>query len=528
MKKLITLFIISCSLHAQQSEGQSIELPDFVITGVQSISIPEMEKQKPDLIQSLSEEFFTPHFLPHELNLKDYSTPNGIDYNIFRQLEYNTGTLILGAGNNTLPAGHLYFNQNYNQFLLNTHLWGSNTTEYIKNAGYNESGLSASADIFTNSSSSFLPGLKINFNGLYFRDNYKLYASSDPGYKRQKEGYKSEISISSLVSDRIKYGMDGSYEGIKFRDTNFKEEVIKAGGFAKLNFGKFGVEVKGGYQKQHLRNTFLPLRDYDYIFTNADLLFGFIDIMNFKIGAFYSKLGNTEFFSPTASVDIKIDEGILLFAEYDPRTEFFNVNDILNDNRYFEPLFRNNVLKKVESHIMLALKYDYSELIEISVGADYKQVDNQPYYNDSVNKGIFNIITLNDIEHLRFFSHLIIHKNRFGYLIADIYYNDIEDKNDKTVPYVPDLEISAAYNFIPFGRIEFIPALFYVGRQYIDAANTINLSPYIDLSLTAKYQMFSGFKIWIELNNILNRSNFLFNGYQEKTFDIIAGIDYRW
>ena len=45
-----------------ESYSQSIELPDFVITGVQSVSIPTMKKNKSDYVPVISEEFLTPKY----------------------------------------------------------------------------------------------------------------------------------------------------------------------------------------------------------------------------------------------------------------------------------------------------------------------------------------------------------------------------------------------------------------------------------------------------------------------------------
>ena len=60
MKKLILFAVIISSVifGQEESQSQSIELPDFVITGKENISIPKIQKQLPDFIPLLISRFF--------------------------------------------------------------------------------------------------------------------------------------------------------------------------------------------------------------------------------------------------------------------------------------------------------------------------------------------------------------------------------------------------------------------------------------------------------------------------------------
>ena len=64
MKKIIVIIcMFNVVLFAQeQTKTQSIELPDFVITGVQNISLPKIQKKQPEFIPLLSKDFFNPTF----------------------------------------------------------------------------------------------------------------------------------------------------------------------------------------------------------------------------------------------------------------------------------------------------------------------------------------------------------------------------------------------------------------------------------------------------------------------------------
>ena len=59
MKKLLLIFflIISTFYSQETTQTQSIELPDFVITGTESISIPKIQKAHPDFIPLIISRF---------------------------------------------------------------------------------------------------------------------------------------------------------------------------------------------------------------------------------------------------------------------------------------------------------------------------------------------------------------------------------------------------------------------------------------------------------------------------------------
>ena len=70
MKKILLIILIPFIIYAQDAtKDQSIELPEFVITGERNISIPEMKKHIPELVPTLSDEFFRPVFTTEQLAL---------------------------------------------------------------------------------------------------------------------------------------------------------------------------------------------------------------------------------------------------------------------------------------------------------------------------------------------------------------------------------------------------------------------------------------------------------------------------
>ncbi|PKL89654.1 MAG: hypothetical protein CVV23_04060 [Ignavibacteriae bacterium HGW-Ignavibacteriae-2] len=530
MKKTILIFLISfIQIFAQnESQNQSIELPDFVITGLQDVSVPEMEKPKPDLIVSLSEDFFKPKYLPDQLKLTSYSNPLRKDYDIFGKENYNNALLKLGAGINTLPTGHFYFSQSLDPFLFNSHVWGSNVKNYIKNSGYNVSGGSASADFFIGSKSSFLPGLKITAAGLFSRDSYKFFASDLPSTKRENEAYKVLFSASNNLSESIKYGASGSYDLLKFKDSDYKENLFSANGYFNISLNSIGILWNGEYQNHDPVNSLTSLNSAHYYSTNASVLIKSYSTFNLKLGVYYSQQDTTKLFSPVASFDMKLSNRLSIFAEYSPHTQFNKTSNLLYLNRYYLPVSRENITTKYNSEIKFAAKYEFYRYFEISAGASLAGIDNQFYFTDNDIKGIYNIASVDDVTGFTVFLNAFFHNGPLGYLYGEIKYNSLKTEDDYQIPFNPIYSTQVTYGFNLTDYLNFSTSLQYFGDSYSDQKNSNKLPNMINLGVMGKLEMFNNFKITVELENLLNRSNYIYSNYKEKPVDIIAGIEYRW
>ncbi len=528
IKYILVFLILGIPLAAQESDNQSIELPDFVITGTQNITIPEARKEKPKLFQALSQEFFKPSFTPDQLNISKFSDPLRKDYSSFEKGNFNSGLLILGAGLETLPTGNFYFTQSAQPVMFNAHIYGKNINEYRNNAGYNISGVEGNLNLFTSTKASLLPGLKISLEGHYNRDNYKLFGSNTPGYKRENEIIESSIGFESGLNDQFKYSLNGRYETLKLIDTDYVERLIKGDARIQSNFGKFGFSVAADVTNQLLRNNAATEDSYLYYSGNASFHINTVETFNVKLGVHYSKLDSVDLLSTIASFDLKLDDGIMFYGEYAPHTKFHHTKSFLESNRYYQPLTSDNILTKYSTFIKLAFEFQYRKFFEISVGASFAQIDNVPYFDDSVSKGVFDFGTSDDVNYFNAFVNAKFHSSVLGYLYFDAYFNRLRTDDNFSVPYRPMFDVGINYGYQIFTCLELGTQLQYLGKFYTDIANTNSINSYVDLALFAKYNLLSQLDFTTELNNILNKKNYIYKNYLEKPFDIIVGIEYRW
>ncbi len=529
MKKiLVILVVLSVSLLAQsENKNQSIELPAFVITGVQSVSLPTLNKNKSEFIPVVGESFLTPKYGNEEFTLMDNTNPIKKEMELYSSVESYNGLLHLGAGLQTLPIGELNFSFNKNNILFNTHIFGSDIREFIPYAGYNTSGAAVNLSYFVNHKSKAFPGMTINVEGGFVRDLYNFYGSDTPTLERENGEYYGKIDFLNRFNKDFLYGISFSGNYLNMKIENIKENLSKVNGFLEYSLGVFSVGAKGFYKLQQVNSSDTKYSKYNYFGGDAFLHFNNSDIFNLKIGAHYSQQDTNNIFAPMAVLSIFVEEGVALFLSYKGNSKLFTLNDFLYENRYFETK-QENIFQKKYSELNVSIKYDFSDIFEINAGFFSSKFNNYHYYEDLANDNKFAIVPINDVKTTGAFFNILINTKSYGELFADFEFQDVKDINGNKIPYKPMLSGNLSYGyFFNFGLYSKVK-LSYSSTIYTDLLNRNKLPSYVNLGLLLKYNLFENFALTCNLQNILNRKDYLLKGYQEKPLDIIVGIEYRW
>jgi len=86
--------------------------------------------------------------------------------------------------------------------------------------------------------------------------------------------------------------------------------------------------------------------------------------------------------------------------------------------------------------------------------------------------------------------------------------------------------LSYGYNF-DFGLNSEL-TLNYLSKQYSDISNNNSVNPFVNLQAKFIYKIASDFNLTFDLNNLFNRKNYRWSGYQEMPLDLLFGLIYRW
>ncbi|MFA8344053.1 MAG: hypothetical protein ACEPO8_13860 [Rhodothermaceae bacterium] len=524
-KIILTLLIIAGCTLAQNN--QSVELPNFVITGIRSVDIKTLNKKMPDLISTLSKEFILPTKTPDAFKISILSNISVPDTNInFVNRDYN-GFLNVGVGINTLPVGNLRYTLSSRHVMLNAKVWGSNDREFIDNAGYNTSGVSVNSDFFVSGSSSFLPGLRVSLKTGFERDDYKFYGSATPTQERKSKNLYGGAELVHNLGG-YNFGLELSGRAYELENIKLEEKYFNAKAFVEFNVSRFAVKASAEYKKQDLTNNLSLTDNYDYLSGNAYAKLALSEKISVKGGVNYSKADDLNLFSIYAGIKMKLSKEVSLYGEYNPGADFFTIYDFVKKNKYFNLGTTDNLFTKHKTRFNATLKYEYEKYVEAGVSVDYSKSDNYGFFDDAAAKGKFDLKTADDIQIISGGVYTLFHLGPMGKFYGSLNFSQATFSNDDKVPYHPTFSGQLNYSYLTRIGLEINPKLKLYSGAYTDIANKNKLDTYIDLGVKFKYMLLKNLAATLEINNIANSKNYIFNGYEEKPMDIILGIDYRW
>jgi len=524
-KIIIILLIITGSVLAQNN--QSVELPNFVITGIRSVDIKILNKKMPDLVSTLSKEFILPVQTPDAFQISILSNISVPDTNInFVNRKYN-GFLNVGVGINTLPVGNLRYTLSRRHVMLNAKVWGRNDREFIDNAGYNTSGAFINSDFFVSGKSLFLPGLRVSLKTGFERDNYKFYGSLTPTKERKT---KNLFGGAELVHNLggYNFGLELSGRIYELKNIKLEEKSFNTKAFVEFNISRFAIKANVEYSKQNLTNNLSKKNSFDYLAGKAYAKLSLSDKITLKGGVDYAKANNLNLFSVYAAINMKLSKQISLYGEFNPGARFYTLYDFVKKNKYFNPELKDNLFTKHKTSFNGTLKYEYEKYVETGIFFDYSKSDNYGFFDDTASKGKFDLKTADDVQLINGGIYTLFHLGPMGKFYGSLNFSKSVFDNDKKVPYHPDFSGQLNYSYLTRIGLEINPKLKIYSGVFTDVANKNKLDTFIDLGIKFKYLLLNNLAATLEINNIVNNKNYIFNGYKEKPVDIILGIDYRW
>lgn len=527
MKKLIIGALLFGAAILAQEKSNSVELPDFVITGVQSVEIPLMKKNKIDMISIINKEFILPSKVLNEIKVDLTKQFNPPDTNVnFIKRPYN-GVLKIGVGNVSLPKGEFLYSTSSRFAMIDAKIWGYNEREYKSKAGYNVSGAKINGNLFVSGESGFLPGSQLSATAGFLRDEYNFFASANPEYKRKTSDLFGSFSFENTFGD---YNVGATLKGNNFKmeDIDFNEQKVELNGFVNFNIKQFAVNTQARIVKQFMNNSFSKDDHKTFVMLSGLAKIKIENNLELKGGiSVYDGPQSTELY-PTAFVNFKINDRFSAYGFFNPKVNFYTIQDFSVNNRYFIPKFHNNIFEKVYTNFGGTIKYSLDKFVEIGAGFRFYQKDNDHFYEElPLSVGSYTVQTESGTKNTEIFIDAIFHRGPYGTLSTNITYCKAQFENGKYIPYRPELKSTISY-YYNVEKYHLGASFIFYNGAYTDKLNTDKISSYMNLSVNLKYELFKDFRITFDVENLLNKENFLFKNYSEKTVDVILGIDFRW
>jgi len=508
----------------EKSKNPNVELPDFVITGQDVISIKRAEKIKPDFISTVTEKFVKPVHSPEELRLRQLSDPIKEDLALLDSTSFSNGSLSAGAGIYILPEANLSYTYSFQNGLLKAGLGGMYQRDYIENSDrysfYGGAGIEYSLGVIDKS----LPGTRFLLGGDYNSLAYKLFASNNPEQKRTKNEGNYYIGINSTAGKVFIFDLKFDDYITSLVENNFSENLLDLNGFARLQLSDIGFGIKTNYQKQFFTSDSLNNIGFNYFFFRPTVSFELLNSIMAEVGYTFTNSGGQSFDNIFASFGLRISKNMILLGEFSPNAEFVTSGSLLRNNDYFDPLTFDNLFFRKSNYFDVAVKYEYERYYQIDAGLRSFKSGNLPYFVSSDKSGQFNIASA-DAKNYNAYLNLSFHLGPYGLLYGSLDYFRVRDNNDNNIPYQPNLKVNLTYGY------EFKKGLLgevlvdYFSDRYTDLPNTTKLNSFFNLGFKLTYKLQELFILKLEMNNLLNRDIVLWQAYKEKPFDVLLGFN---
>ena len=254
--KLLFILLLSGFVYSQQKD-QSIELPDFVITGVQSAVLPKINKGMPDFVSSLSNEYLTPTHAPSNFAGFRISNPVEKKYPLFAQNQRYHTWIKAGTGYYTMPKADIFYYHDFSFGKFSAKADGEYTRNYINNSNSNKQSAEINADFYVKNNSNFLPGSSYNLNAGGERESYSFFASNNPSTRRVINSGFFGASMIETYTDVFNIGLKTKDNYISLSNESFSENRISFDGFASLKLSALTIKASGGIVSQQLNDNFV-------------------------------------------------------------------------------------------------------------------------------------------------------------------------------------------------------------------------------------------------------------------------------
>jgi len=527
---LISFFLCTI-IYSQEKENQNVELPDFVITGKNIVNIQSVTKKAPPILTIISNDFLMPNYSTENLRVKEIESKNLNPLSFKEKIDYFNGNLELKAGIYSIPEGSLFFSQPFSNGNFQIKFDGSSLKAHVDNSEQTNYYGKANLNLYIKNSSKLFPGAKITLGGLYGSNEYKFYSVPNPEQNTLSKGNLS-FGIQNLLNKYFAFSFEIAESFYSFKDEFFDENLLDLNGFVKVGLEKFDVASNIIYKKQSLTNSFAPRLSSTYLFANPRANINFIDEFKVSLGFTYSHITGNDYYAPYASVSVGLSNNVTIIGEYSPQADFITQGMMLDKNKYLNTYSFENLFFKKTNSISATLKYEYLKTIEFDIGLKYYTTPNQPYFRKTLPSGLsngenFDLLTTNATSYSGFVK-FILYPGEYGFLTTEIKYNRIEDNAGKQIPFNPQYDVSFKYNSNFNSSIIFEPSLRYLSKSFTDLTNNIDLKSFVDLSLRVTKKMNDNFYIFIEGSNLLNSSNYIYEGYKEMPISINGGISIKW
>ena len=509
-----------------------IDLPEFVITGNEAITLPEFRKSLIDDSPSLGG-LGMPGPGKRESTRVDLRNAGKDQLGFGDVGDGMNGKVMAGYGSYRSPFLDGWFGKSFggSDFLFKAGYASSDG--YIPNTDFRRGYLSMSGGTYISEESSVLAGARVGA-GLGFQGNsYRLYGTSAPTTKRTVNRSSVDLSANSSYGEIFTYKSGLFLRTASVNDFNKTSETA-LGAELSGNWDFDGLALRGDvalwtdfYDAPSAVNN--PYLTQFGLSVRKQLMNDF-DVMAGG-GAYIGRGSNSDRVGkvyPKLLVSWFITDRVSAFANYTPHIQRGSLSNLVEESPYVinDADVRNT---DVYTDLALGTELHLATSVTARMVFGYKQMRNNAMYADPLGTGMwipqyFGSTRVRSVE-----GELFVDVTRYDHLGATAAVRGSRNSiTGQPVPYLPLAQFSALYEHrFPFG-LTLGTAFRIVGKQYTDLIGSQKLPAFTLLDFKAEYEIVRQLRLAFMLNNILDQQQVRWKGYRGIPRSAGLGLSLSW
>ena len=508
-----------------------IDLPEFVITGNETIVLPDASKSVyedqgsvvPDPSGEIGREARDPRL-----------GPGAADRGAFApSIEGVNGRITAGYGSYQTPFFDGWFGKEFgtSDFLLKA---GYKSSEgFARNTEFRRGYGAVSGGAYLPADAGFVGGARMQGTLSLSEDTYQLYGSIAPEERRTLDRFSTDVTLSSDVPDAMTYSAALRMHSTSLRDRNHSREIQLGTDLSAV--GDIGeVEVKGevglwtGFYKS-------PSQPDNPVFSQLGVSGKYriardVDLSG-GLGFYYlggsdgSTAGNIY---PRLGVSWYALESVTLFARFEPFVQRSGMEQLIEWNPY---LVNDIRIRHPEHFVNLSagVETELSRTVKANAVFRYKRIQNYPTFVDNGRLGSWSVQYFGVTRIIEFSVDVHANLSAGDYVGGSFMIRDGNNSSSGlSVPYLPSASISGIYSHRFSFPLTVGTAMTLQSSQYADVQNVVTLPAFILVDLTAEYVVMREVSVSGGLSNLFNQPHRSWDGYAGQPRTAMLSASYRW
>ena len=505
-----------------------IELPEYIITGIISMNVPNVHKE--DALETSRPVDVRAYHITGSRERVTVELENRQKESLLSGSRILNGQATVSMANYFTPRVDVWLGQTMPDYDYRVSAGYHRTKGFVPHSDRSGGHMGISGGLVFNSGA--MEGSRLGGNASYGTEVYRFYGSLVPATRRTVSNYRFGVSLAPAPSNSflLTPSLDYRYHGVTDSSAETQQQRATVSLNAELPLD--AVTLLGsmtydnaslsGAHSGHLTQFQLRLGTSRY-WWNSIFVKGAVDFSAVK-GMAGQRLSRVY---PDVAAGYVIGGSHLASVSYTGGIGFTDLALQIKTNPY---LSAGSVILHPEKvrQIRLVVESDWSPVIRTTISASNETVYNYGLMTDPLGSGIWSL-SYGLAKFWSYRAEAFAKLTPNDYVSATVTVNSTEGApGGRAVPYVPKFETAASYtHWFPFG-LSVSPTISYQGVREAGFAVSQELPGFFLAGLRAEYEPIVPLTVFVDLHNISNKKYELWKGYQAPPFMVTGGLSFRW